>query len=220
MKKHFIVHTIHDETRDAQDLVKDMTEGGTGLSEADCLAALNAFFKVMSRELSRGTVIKLPFFSLYLSASGTFDYAGQAFDPATKETGHKVSLHFRANKAEEARIVNETLIQREFQIDKTAPCLYTAHSVRTDEELTASPGDFIRIHGRNMKFNKTQPETGVWFKNGSEHRAVQYASVTPGTVIAQVPPDLGAGQYSLIVRTSPNEKDIKEAMLSDPVSVA
>jgi len=28
------------------------------------------------------------------------------------------------------------------------------------------------------------------------------------------------GQYALIVRTSPNEKDIKEAMLSDLVSVA
>jgi len=100
------------------------------------------------------------------------------------------------------------------------PSLYTAHSVRTDEELTASPKDFIRIHGRNLKFDKAQPVVGIWFKNGSEHRSLQYASITPGTVIAQVPPDLEAGQYSLIVRTSPNEKGIKEATLSDPVSVA
>ena len=95
----------------------------------------------MSRELARGSVIKLPFGSLYLSASGTFDHAGEPFDPSTKETGRKLTLHFRVNKAEETRI-------------------------------------------------------------------------------AQVPPELAAGQYSLIVRTSPNEKDIKEAMLSDPVSVA
>ncbi len=49
--------------------------------------------------------------------------------------------------------MQETPIQREFKMDKTGPCLYTA-------------------------------------------------------------------QYSLIVRTSPNEKDIKESVLSDPVSVA
>jgi len=211
---------MHDETRNMHDLVKEMTEAGTGLSEADCLAALTALFKIMSRELSRGTIIKLPFFSLYLNASGTFDTAGQPFDPTNKETGHKVSLHFRVNKAEEARIVSETPIQREFQTDKTAPNLYTAHSVRTDEELTASPGDFIRINGRNLKFDKAQSAVGVWFKNGSEHRSVQYATVTPGTVIAQIPPDLEPGQYSLLVRTSPNDKDIKEATLSDPVSVA
>jgi hypothetical protein len=40
-----------------------------------------------------------------------------------------------------------------------------------------------------MKFDKAVPDTGVWFNNGSEHRAIQYASVTPGRVIAQVPPD-------------------------------
>jgi len=60
VKKRFIVHTIHDETRNMEALVKEMTEAGTGLSEADCIAALNSFFKVMSRELARGSIIKLP----------------------------------------------------------------------------------------------------------------------------------------------------------------
>ncbi len=86
VKKYFIVHTIHDETRNMEALVKEMTEAGTGLSEADCIAALNAFFKAMSRELSRGSVVKLPFGSLYLCASGTFDNAGESFDPSNKET--------------------------------------------------------------------------------------------------------------------------------------
>lgn len=54
------------------ELVKERTESGTGISEVDCIATLNAFFKLMSRELSRDSVIKLPFGSLYLSASGTF----------------------------------------------------------------------------------------------------------------------------------------------------
>jgi len=104
-----------------ESLVKEMTDAGTGLSEADCIAALNAFLKEMSRELARGSIIKLPFGAFYLSASGTLDNAGQPFDPTTKEKGHKITLHFRVNKAEEARIVQETPIQREFKVDKTSP---------------------------------------------------------------------------------------------------
>lgn len=110
-------------------------------------------------------------------------------------------------------------MSREFSVDKIAPRVFKAHSVRTDEELVASPGDFVRIRGHHLKFDKARLDTGVWFNNGAEHRSAQYASITPGTVIAQVPPDLAPGQYTIVVRTSPNEKDVKSAVLSDPVSV-
>jgi len=220
VKKPFMVHTVNRESVSFEQLVDRMAEGRTTVSKPDIVANMQLLVEQLFQELANGAAVKLPIGTFYMCASGTFDAIDQPFVYGEGDNGHDLRLHFRANRAEEIGMARLMRVQREPLIDKTAPRLFSAESVRTDEELVAAPGDFVRVHGHHLKFDKADPALGLWFVNGSEHRAGQYASVEPSTVIAQVPPDLEPGQYSLVVRTSPNEKDVKESRLPDPVSVA
>jgi hypothetical protein len=201
------------------EFVDSMPTGRTTVTKTDIVATMQLFVEDLCKELVKGSAVKLPIGTLYISASGTFDEVDQPFVYGDQENGHDLRLHFRANRTEEVKMAQSVKFSRELNIDKTAPRLLSAHSVRTDEELAASPGDFLRIRGHHMKFDKAVPELGVWFKNGQEYRAVQYAMVSPGTLIAEVPPEMAAGQYALIVRISPNAKDLKEARLPDIVTI-
>jgi hypothetical protein len=165
-------------------------------------------------------MVKMSFGSLYLSASGTFDRIDEPFSYGQEGSNHDLRLHFRANRTEEINIARDDRIQRELYQDKNGPVVFSATSIQTEEEeLVATQGDFFRIEGNHLKFDKSNAELGVWFKNGQEHRSDLYAAINTGAVIAQVPQDLEPGQYTLIVRTSPHDKDIKESRLQAPVSI-
>lgn len=217
--KPYMVHTTDRQLIGFDEFVDNMSIGRTTVTKTDIVATMQLFIEELYKELIKGSGIKLPMGNLYMSASGTFDEVDQPFVYGDKEYGHDLRLHFRANRTEEVRMAKAVKVSREQNFDKSAPRVLSAHSVRTDEELAASPGDFLRIRGHHMKFDKAFPEQGVWFKNGQEYRAAQYATISPGTVIAEVPPGIDAGQYVLIVRTSPNSKDVKEARLPDIVTI-
>lgn len=217
--KPYVVHTAHKETIGFDGLIDRMASGRTTISKPDLAGALELLSEELHKAIAEGYIVKMPFGSLYLSASGTFDHLDEPFAYGQEGTDHRLRLRFRANRTEELDIVRDAKVQREQYMDKTGPVVFSATSVQTDEELVATTGDFFRIEGNRLKFDKTNAELGVWFKNGQEHRAALYAAINPGAVIAQVPTDLEPGQYILIVRTSPNDKDIKESHLSAPVSI-
>lgn len=104
--------------------------------------------------------------------------------------------------------------------DRQSPVLIRAAKASSGESHAAERGDYLTLSGHRLKFDKARTDLGVWFKNGSEYRAAKYAAVTPGTVIAHVPAELESGQYLMVIRTSPNGKDIKAATLPEPVSIA
>ncbi len=217
--KPYMVHTTYKETIGFDGLIDRMAYGRTTITKVDLAGAFQLLSEELHKAIAEGYIVKMPFGSLYLSASGTFDHLDQPFVYGQEGSNHDLRVHFRANRSEEISIAQDAKVQREFYADKSAPIVFSAASIVTEEDLVANRGDFVRIRGNHLKFDKAKPELGVWFKNGQEHRAVLYASVTPGTVIAQVPPDMQPGQYTLIVRTSTNDKDIKETHLSAPVSI-
>ena len=217
--KPYMVHTTYKETIGFDGLVDRMATGRTTITKTDLAGAFQLLSEELHKAVSEGYVVKLPFGSFYLSASGTFDQLDQPFVYGQEGSNHDLRLHFRANRAEEIGMAQDAKIQRESYADKSAPIILSACSIATEEDLVAARGDFLRIHGSHLKFDKAKSDLGVWFKNGQEHRAALYASIAPGTVIAQVPPGIEPGQYTLIVRTSPNDKIIKETRLQAPVSV-
>lgn len=220
VKQPYVVHTAHNEIIGFDGLIDRMATGRTTISRPDLAGAFQLLSEELHKAVAEGYIVKLPFGSFYLSASGTFDRLDEPFVYGQPGTNHDLRLHFRANRTEEINIARDAHIQRQLYQDKTGPLLFSATSIQTEEELVATRGDFFRIEGNHLKFDKAKAELGVWFKNGDEHRSAVYATINPGTVVAQIPPDLLPGQYTLIVRTSPNDKDIKESRLSSPVSIA
>ncbi|PKL25851.1 MAG: hypothetical protein CVV47_04195 [Spirochaetae bacterium HGW-Spirochaetae-3] len=219
MHKPYMVHTTYKETIGFDGLVDRMATGRTTITKTDLAGAFQLLTEELHKAVSEGYVVKLPFGSFYLSSSGTFDQPDQPFVYGQEESNHDLRLHFRANRTEEISMAQDARIQRESYTEKSAPIVFSARSIATEEDLVAGRGDFMRIHGSHLKFDKARPELSIWFKNRQEHRASLYASIVPGTVIAQVPPGIELGQYSLIVRTSPYDKNIKETRRPAPVSI-
>lgn len=219
-KDSFTFHTRHSETVDFDDLVDLMATGRTTLSKPDLYGAMQLLSEEIQRALSRGCVVRLPFGSLYLTASGSLEDSSEPFVPGSPDLNHDVRLRFRANKEAEIRIVKATKINRMKVVGAVSPVLMACESVRTDEKLAASPSDFVRIKGERLHFDKRNAELGVFFVNGSTYRAAQYATVTNKMVIAQVPPDVPTGQYTVAVSTLPGKLSrVKEGVLEDPLSV-
>lgn len=218
--KAYLVHTGHAATVDYRGLLKRLASGRTTITMPDALAVIELLWMELRKALASGEIVKLPFGSFYLCASGTFDQADQPFVYGDKAHGHDIRLHFRPNRTEEMALAAETEVERGQIYDKQAPVLIRAASASSGEHLTGERGDYLALTGQRLKFDKTREDLGVWYLNGSEHRAARYATVTPGTVIAQVPPELEAGQYRVVVRTSPNGKDLKIATLPELVSIA
>ncbi|HUW71510.1 MAG TPA: DNA-binding domain-containing protein [bacterium] len=217
--KPYVAHTSYKEIIDFDGLVDRMATGRTTISKPDLAGTFALLSEELHKALAEGYMVKMSFGSLYLSASGTFDRIDEPFSYGQEGSNHDLRLHFRANRAEEINIARDARIQRELYQDKTGPVVFSATSIQTEEELVATQGDFFRIEGSHLKFDKSNAELGVWFKNGQEHRSALYAAINAGAVIAQVPQDLEPGQYTLIVRTSPHDKDIKESRLQAPVSI-
>lgn len=217
--KPYVAHTSYRETIGVDSLIGRMASGRTTISKPDLAGAFVLLSEELHKAVAEGYVVKLPFGSFYLSASGTFDRLDEPFAYGQQGSNHDLRLHFKANRAEELSMASDARVQREQYVDKTGPLVFSATSIQTEEELVATRGDFFRIEGNRLKFDKTNAELGIWFKNGDEHRAAVYASVSPGAVVAQVPADLQPGQYTLIVRTSPNDKVVKESRLAEPVSI-
>ena len=216
--KAFLVHTQHGSTVDYQGLLKRLAEGRTTITLPDALAVIELLWMELRKALALGEVVKLPFGSFYISASGTFDQPDQPFIYGDHD--HDLRLHFRPNRNLEENLAKETQLERGQIYDRQAPVLIRAANAASGESYTAERGDYLTLSGQRLKFDKARADLGVWFKNGSEYRAAKYTSVTPGTVIAHVPPELEPGQYLMVIRTSPNGKDIKSATLPEPVSVA
>ena len=217
--KRYVAHIADRQHIGFDEFIGTMASGRTTVTKTDIVANMQLFFEELIKELVKGASIKVPLGTFYMSVSGTFDDVDQPFVYGDKEYGHDFRLHFRPDRATEISIAQSIKSCREKQIDRTAPCIFMAHSVRTDEELTTSPGDFVYISGQYMKFDKHMPEQGIWFRNGSECRSEQYAAITPGFVIAQVPPGIEPGEYTVCIRTSPNDKDIKEGRLSEKIVI-
>ena len=218
--KPFVVHTEYAATVDYRGLLRRLADGRTTITLPDALAVIELLWMELRKALAAGEVVKLPFGSFYLCACGTFQEPDQPFMYGDKAYGHDIKLHFRANKAEEELLAKETAVERGAIYDKQAPVLIRALSASSGEPLSAERGDYLTLNGQRLKFDKDRDDLGVWYKNGAEHRAAKYAAVMPGTVIAQVPPELEPGQYVMLIRTSPNGKDVKTAALPAPVSIA
>jgi hypothetical protein len=110
-------------------------------------------------------------------------------------------------------------IERGERFDRNAPIIMGAVSVRSEADMRALPGDFIRVSGQRLKFDKAEMDTGLFFVNGSETRAGQHASISQGLVIAQVPPELAAGQYQLAFRSHQGGKELHECRCPTPFLV-
>lgn len=215
----YFIHTERSGTVEFAELVDIMAGGRTTLTKPDIIGCLQLFTEELAKLTADGKYVKTPFGAFYLTAHGTMDDESQSFLPGGDQVNHGLHLRCRAVKEFEESVAAKANIVRVRWTDKKSPLPTGAISVRDGTRNGGAPGEFLRIRGSRLKFDPESPEQGVFFVNGSETRALQYAQVMPSLVIAEIPLSLQAGEYQLVVRTMLSGKKPIEGRLPEPLLI-
>lgn len=160
--------------------------------------------------------------TIYAGASGSIDTVDAPFTPKDASTNHEVRIYFQLDKKIEQEIMANIKTVRVEYFNKTGPNPTAARSVQTPEPYQAKPKDLLHISGVRLKFDANDPNQGVFFvdEEGREQRSNLYGPISPSSVMAEVPHDIDAGSYLVVVRTKPNEKDLREGTLDSTLAVS
>jgi len=220
-EKPYYVRSSNAGTIAYDDLLDRLAEGRTTITKPDAMAAIQLLMMEMDRALADGFVVKLPFGAFYLVASGTLDSADQPFEYGDKEYGHDIRLHFRAEREGEKSLAARAELERAAIFDHQLPIVLAFESVYDDAiERTVGQGQYLRIHGQRLKFDPTDADLGISFRNGTEHRSPHYISVADQNVVALLPMDIPPGEYSIVTRTRPTGAEVKESVTPGLVVLA
>lgn len=206
--------------RGVEDVVKQITIPGSILKDTECVAVINAFFKVVTTNLEEGIGFESDYLALSQTIGGVFVNKDDRYDPAR----HHVNLNLRVGEP-----MKEALTRVPVQKVKTSVPLpkiesvYDRKSRTTGQWITAGhsgdiAGDLLKI---------TDPESavqGVFLVNTEKKEEVKIPYLHQNTakkLQVEWPGTLKPGQeYRLEVRTAVHGgKEVRTGSSAKPLKV-
>ena len=183
-----------------------MADWNSSFTEADYLGMLSVLDTVVVKYLAKGYSVELPFGTVRANATGT---CGNIQDGFTLGNGnHTLGFLFNANE-QTVKDVRSKLEYRQLPPDITGEAkLYRVTSLNDDASespnLSVTTGKTLRLHGRNLTFDITDENQGVFLENESGIiRLAVYNRRGTNVVDAPIPADLAAGSYNVSIVTKP-----------------
>jgi len=90
----------------------------------------------------------------------------------------------------------------------------------TETALLASAGDVVLIIGERLMFDKKDALQGVFFKNGKSIRITKYLSVGDNKLEIQLPFDMKAGTYSILISSNLTGMKLRTGEMEEKFVVA
>ena len=187
-------------------LASEMADWNSSFTEADYLGMLSVMENIVVKYLAKGYSVELPFGTLRANATGT---CANIQDGFTLGTGnHTLGFLFNASEATTAS-VKAKLEYKQVPPDITGEAkLYRVTALNDDASestnLSVSKGKTLRLHGRNLTFDITDENQGVFLENESGlTRLSVYNRRGTNVVDSPVPSELAAGSYSVSIVTKP-----------------
>ncbi len=196
-----------------------INQEGSIAVRADVLSTMEDFFHAVEDLLVEGYTVRTPVANFRLGVKGTFDGAGDSFDPKRHRIVAKANIGLRLRKAVPPRI----------EMAKGHGSLYIPRPEEYSDAASGSvndiltPGGIGKVRGNLLRFDPADPLQGVFFRDtngGGETRVEACGEVLPGSLHLIVP-GLAAGSYKLVVRTLLNcDGEIHSGMLKEVLTVA
>lgn len=187
-------------------LASEMADWNSSFTEADYLGMLSVMENIVVKYLAKGYSVELPFGTLRANATGT---CANIQDGFTLGSGnHTLGFLFNANEATTAN-VKAKLEYKQLPPDITGEAkLYRVTALNDDASestnLSVSKGKTLRLHGRNLTFDITDENQGVFLENESGlTRLSVYNRRGTNVVDSPVPSELAAGSYNVSIVTKP-----------------
>ena len=187
-------------------LASEMADWNSSFTEADYLGMLSVMENIVVKYLAKGYSVELPFGTLRANATGT---CANIQDGFTLGCGnHTLGFLFNANETTTAN-VKAKLEYKQLPPDITGEAkLYRVTALNDDASestnLSVSKGKTLRLHGRNLTFDITDENQGVFLENerGLTRLSV-YNRRGTNVVDSPVPSELAAGSYNVSIVTKP-----------------
>lgn len=221
-KDGFCFRCTPSENLDEKALVKEMVAYNSSFTAADILGMFSVLETVVMKNLAKGNCVQLPFGSLRANATGTCASVSESFTAGSGN--HQIGFLFSAT-AEARQQLESTLVYEQILPDSTQEGkIYRICTLDDDaKEIpleTVSQNGKIRLHGRNLSFDLSDKDQGVFIENESgKTRVTSFDRKGSAILDFRLPSSVVAGDYSLFVVTKPG-KSYCTITANDVVKVA
>ena len=191
------------------DIVNEIAETGSTLTETDVNAVMRIAPLIMARYLSRGYRLRLPMGTFSIAVRGVFEGAEDVFDPAR----HTLEVTVKPGSEWEDLLPKKPELKKTVYLDKAPKVTTFTDQANKLKNETVSSGNIGLLSGANMKFDEEDLEEGVFFvkveksdqgkKSGKEIRVAQYSLLTPTKINFLVPTLEKGATYRVEVRFKP-----------------
>jgi HU domain fused to wHTH, Ig, or Glycine-rich motif/Domain of unknown function (DUF4469) with IG-like fold len=188
--------------RATSDDFADWMEAATSLTRADVRGVLTGLQQFLVARLAEGQVVDFDELGIWsVSVPGAWpEGEAKAIRPTRGETPVRVHMRpktlFHREVTSRARFDDAGALVRR-------PLLSWARRPSTGEEFVWKAGDVLHLHGRDLKFDPTDSDQGVFLlPEGAPTRRIDlFVTQTAGNVMFQVPSDLtGSGDLRVELR--------------------
>lgn len=189
------------------ELVRMMAAEHTIFSAPEIAGILMLFKEKLTNLLAEGKYVKTPFGAFHITACGSFKEESQAFTPGTGVSGHGIRMQYRPG----SRLLQE--VTKELRFVRTQPSQKNYPVIMSVELLKpgTQPDGILKICGRNLQFDETDPSQGIFIMNDTEHHCGFYLYHDARTIFARFPAELAPGQYDIELHCKHNSKTEKIA---------
>ena len=160
---YYTARVIKTQTLGLQDLLEEMRNRGTTVSDTDTLAVVHLMTEVIFDAISRGRHYNLPFGNFSLGVTGRFESSDAPFD----KKKHRFTAKATIGKELRRRVKKGRLVPKKAAKPISGPIFYSYENYETGERnKTVTPNGIGTLAGHDMKFDKADPEQGVFFIQG------------------------------------------------------
>lgn len=216
--------SVSDTVAGTDEIIEQMRQYNSTLTEADAIAALTVLDKSVRTLLEKGCKVRLPWVTLCFAARGNAESRTSSFAPG--KDGGRFVLKATADKDVEKEIAPSVVYESDAGEIVKAPRILSLHSVdssgKLSDELAFKARDTLRIWGRNLKFDFSDNEQGVFFTNESTGRTLRAESFTraaTSTIDTSLPEAIAPGRYEVSVVKKEKSRGYLRTFASEQITV-
>ncbi|MDR8392144.1 DUF4469 domain-containing protein [Aliifodinibius sp. S!AR15-10] len=214
----YMAVSINPESYSIEDVFDHMTREGSTITKAEALAGFEEVTQGIINLVQQGHAVNTPLVNISPGINGVFDGEDDQFDPDR----HRVSINVTAGKRLHATAKDVDIEKISTRKRRPAPLHYFDSSSGTQDELVTSRSG-ARITGSLLKFNKEDPDQGIFFINTATNSATRVEAHMlknkPSELIF-TNPRLDPGTYRLEIRAAPKHtSEVRSGFLPGELTV-
>lgn len=185
----------------------------------EVLSVVSAYMDGITDFLVSGRNVNSSVGHFAVNARGVLETMNEPFAPKVNPA-HCFGVAYRPTKRMMTEIAARTVVERVVWHDHIAPHPESSMALIAETALLASAGDVVLIMGERLMFDKKDALQGVFFKNGKSIRITKYLSVGDNKLEIQLPFDMKAGTYSILISSNLTGMKLRTGEMEEKFVVA